>query len=100
MIKPLMRELLKEGKLTGAAKQLMDPMPYEMLYDTEADPHEIKNLAGSPEHQSVLLTMRSALDTWQKETGDRGSIPEPTKVVAPFKKEMHDWFGTPKWAGH
>ncbi len=32
------------------------------------------------------------------ETGDRGHIPESREVVAPFAKEMHDWFGTPAWA--
>ena len=99
MIKPLMRKLLNEGKLTGAAKSLMEPMPLESLYDTEVDPHEIKNLANSSEHQAILQEMRAALDTWEIETGDRGSIPEPLDVVAPFEKEMHDWFGTPDWVG-
>ena len=42
--------------------------------------------------------MRSALKTWETETRDRGAIPEPAEIVAPFEKEMHDWFGTPKWA--
>jgi len=31
------------------------------------------------------------------ETGDLGQWPEPPEVVAPFEKEMHDWFGTPSW---
>jgi hypothetical protein len=26
---------------------------------------------------------------------DRGAIPEPVDVVAPFAEEMHDFFGTP-----
>ena len=99
MIKPLMREMLAAGQLTGPALDLMQPMPYELLYDTEADPHEINNLAGSsdPEHQAALIRMRAALDTWQVETGDLGEWPEPEEVVAPFEKEMHDWFGTPAW---
>ena len=36
-------------------------------------------------------------DTWTIETGDRGAIPEPPEIVAPFLKEMEDWFGTPEW---
>ncbi|MBD3672816.1 MAG: hypothetical protein HUJ26_04755 [Planctomycetaceae bacterium] len=24
---------------------------------------------------------------------------EPAEIVAPFEKEMHDWFGTPEWYG-
>lgn len=98
-IKPLMRELLAAGKLTGAARQLMTPLPPEQLFDTHSDPHETENLADSndPEHQAALLKMRAALDTWIAETGDRGEFAEPREIVAPFEKEMHDWFGTPDW---
>ena len=98
-IKPLMREMLEAGELTGPAYELMQPMPYELLYDTLEDPYEITNLAESdkPEHQEVLLQMRTALDTWEVETGDLGYRTEPRDIVAPFEKEMHDWFGTPDW---
>ena len=100
LVKPLMRKLYAEGKLTGAAKELMEPLPFEQLYDTEIDPHEINNLVDSsdPSHVKVLQEMRSALDQWMVETGDRGEINESRAVVAPFEKEMHDWFGTPEWA--
>ena len=99
LVKPLMRRLYAEGKLTGAAAELMEPLPYEQLYDTEADPHEINNLVDSehPEHQQVLEQMRAALDQWIVDTGDRGEFQEPREIVTPFEKEMHDWFGTPEW---
>ncbi len=99
LVKPLMRKLHAEGKLTGPPADLMKPFPREMLFDTKADPHEIRNLANSEElfHHEALLQLRAALDTWITETGDRGRIPEPPEVVAPFEKEMHDWFGTPAW---
>ena len=99
LVKPLMRKLKAEGKLSGPPLELMKPFPDEMLYDTINDPHEIRNHAGSnlPEHQAALRRLRSALDTWMIESGDRGHIPEPPEVVAPFIKEMHDWFGTPAW---
>lgn len=98
-IKPLMRKMHKAGQLVGPPADLMQPLPPEQLYDTEADPHEIVNLATStqPEHQATLLQMRAALDTWIAETGDRGEFQEPREVFAPFEKEMHDWFGTPDW---
>ena len=94
-----MRTLHAQGKLTGAAAALMEPLPYEQLYDTEVDPHEIKDLVDSPdpEHQQILGEMRAALDQWILETGDRGEIPEPPEIVAPFEQEMHEWFGTPDW---
>ncbi|MBT4865108.1 MAG: sulfatase-like hydrolase/transferase, partial [Planctomycetaceae bacterium] len=99
-VKPLMRRLLAEGKLTGAPLALMQPrLPDEQLFDNAADPHEIHNLAKSdkPEHREALLRLRAALDVWITETGDLGQWLEPAEVVLPFEKEMHDWFGTPKW---
>ena len=50
--------------------------PPEELYDTTVDPHEIKNLASSPQHQEVLKRMRGVLERWQKETVDLGLVPE------------------------
>ena len=99
LVKPLMRRLKAEGKLSGPALDLMKPFADEMLFDTKRDPHEIRNLVGSgdPEHEGALLRLRAALDTWMVESGDRGHIPEPSDVVAPFVREMHDWFGTPDW---
>jgi hypothetical protein len=76
----------------------MKPFPQEQLFDTKDDPHEITNLADNPAYQAVLRQMRSALDTWIVETRDRGHLVESRELVAPFEKEMHDWFGTPDWA--
>ncbi len=99
LVKPLMRRLMAEGKLTGPPAELMKPFPREQLFDLKTDPHEVRNLAdsGDPEHRAALLRLRAALDTWLVETGDLGRRPEPPSVVAPFEKEMHDWFGTPEW---
>jgi hypothetical protein len=99
LVKPLMRKLAASGKLTGPPAELMKPVPYEQLFDTQADPHEVRNLADSnkPEHREALIRLRAALDVWMTETGDLGQWPEPPEVVAPFEKEMHDWFGTPSW---
>lgn len=100
LVKPLMRRLKAEGKLTGPALDLMKPFPDEMLFDTQSDPYEIRNLADStdPSHHAALLRLRAALDTWMVESGDRGHILEPPEIVAPFVKEMDNWFGTPDWA--
>jgi arylsulfatase A-like enzyme len=100
LVIPLMRALQTQGKLTGPPADLMALRgPGEELYDLEADPHEIRNLVHSPqaEHREALLRLRTALDVWITETGDRGQWPELPEVVSPFEKEMHDWFGTPSW---
>ena len=98
-IVPLMRELHAAGKLNDAQAALLRPLPPEELYDLVTDPHEINNLATSsdPEHQRVLTELRGAVERWIVETNDRGREPEPREIVAPFEKEMHDWFGTPVW---
>nr|WP_272210330.1 hypothetical protein [Marinicella sp. W31]MDC2876198.1 hypothetical protein [Marinicella sp. W31] len=44
--------------------------PPEELYDLEADPHEVKNLADDPDHREQLLAMRKATEAWQRDTHD------------------------------
>jgi N-sulfoglucosamine sulfohydrolase len=100
LILPLMRDLEQRGQLAGPPLELMQRRgPCEELYDTTTDRDEIHDLFGStdPQHREALVRLRAALDTWMVETGDLGAIPEPAEVVAPFEKEMHDWFGTPAW---
>lgn len=101
LIMPLLRELQRKGALEGPSADLMRRTgPCEELYDTRADPHEIRNLIDSnqPEHRTALARLRAALDTWVVETGDRGQWQEPRATVAPFAREMDAWFGTPAWA--
>ncbi len=58
----LLKDLHAEGKLTPEQELFMAPRrPAEELYDLQADPHEVKNLANSPEHQAVLKDMRAKL---------------------------------------
>ncbi len=54
-----------------------DSKPYEELYDTLVDPHELHNLADRPEHAARLAAMRGQLVDWMKRIGDKGLIPEP-----------------------
>ncbi|KAK4546590.1 hypothetical protein LTR36_001807 [Oleoguttula mirabilis] len=44
--------------------------PPEELYDLEADPDEVRNLAGDAEHQGLLLECRERVTEWQKATRD------------------------------
>lgn len=72
-----MRELLAAGKLSGPPLRFFQPAkPAEELYDTQADPHEIHNLAESGEHRSILERMRAAHLRWMDQTLDLGLIPE------------------------
>lgn len=53
-----------------------DRKPIEKLYDLEADPHEVNNLAADPKHAAVLERLRGLVDEWIVETGDRGAVME------------------------
>jgi len=69
--------LAKEGKLEGAAALYFRQVkPLEELYDVEADPDEVNNLAGAPEHRERLTRMREALFAWMVKTQDLGLVPE------------------------
>lgn len=46
------------------------PRPAEELYDVQADPQELNNLAQAGSHPEVLQELRAVLDKWQRETGD------------------------------
>ncbi len=71
------RRLNGEGKLLGPQKLFFAPTkPREELYDLDADPHEINNLAEHPAQVATLQEMRAALDRWMVETKDLGAIPE------------------------
>lgn len=52
------------------------PQPTETLYDTQADPWEVKNLADDPSFAEVLAKMRGKLVETMQETRDTGLIPE------------------------
>lgn len=67
----------KAGKLNPLQKLFFAPSkPAEELYDCEADPHEIQNLAADPKYAKKLKQLRSALDKWIVDTKDLGAVPE------------------------
>lgn len=71
------RRLAEEDQLTGPQKIFFEPKkPPEELYDTDADPHEIHNLAADPKYASELERLRAAHKKWQAETHDPGITPE------------------------
>jgi len=79
----LLKELHAAGKLTPEQDVLCAPtMPEEELYDLERDPHEIKNLAKSPEHKKTLERLRNVLNKWIEETNDQGRELEPADLAA------------------
>lgn len=67
----VMQELFAAGKLSPPQSVCFTaPSPEEELYDLDADPHSLRNLAADASHKSVLDKMRKKLDAWQVSTKD------------------------------
>ena len=68
--------LHEQGKLNPVQDRFFQIKPTEELYDLEADPHMINNLAADPKYDGVLRRMRGVLHDWQLETRDLGLLGE------------------------
>jgi len=80
------------GALTGApALWYRQSKPEEELFDCQADPYELNNLAEDPQYAETLQRMRTAMDEWLARVGDKGQIPEFDMV-----QEMWPNFEQPK----
>ena len=80
----IMQEWLRlqaEGALTGVPGLWMQTRrPAEELYDTRADPHQIRNLAADSAHRATLERMRRAVTDWMTRIGDQGLINEAEMI--------------------
>jgi N-sulfoglucosamine sulfohydrolase len=79
------------GELNKAQSMFWEPKPAEELYDIQADPHNIKNLAGQESYKKVLNTMREANRQWQLEIKDGGFIPESIMMEISEKTTLYDY---------
>ena len=71
------RRMHAEGSLTPQqAAWFADHKPEEELYDCLTDPWQMHNLAEDPDHQAILASHRSALETHLSEVGDLGATSE------------------------
>ncbi len=69
--------LWEAGQLNEVQSQFFRaPRPVEELYDTQADPHQINNLADDPQYASVKERLREECFGWIKRSGDVGFLPE------------------------
>lgn len=93
------KELFDAGKLNEAQSQFWRKKPPEELYDLEADPQQIHNLAASSEHQKTMHELRTALRDWQLRIRDVGLLPEDelhNRVPGQTPYELgHDSVGYP-----
>jgi uncharacterized sulfatase len=78
----VLQTLAKEGKLNDLqARWLAPTRPEFELYDHQADPHEVNNLAADPAHKKAFERLKKRLDQWIAETNDQGRTAEPRAVL-------------------
>ncbi len=77
---PTMQELLRlknERKLNDVQMQwFREHKPKEELFDCDADPFELNNLAGDPIYQEKLNELSAEMDRWLTIIGDNPNIKE------------------------
>ncbi len=82
------RELYHAGKLNDAQREFFEPRAAEALYDVEADPYEVRNLAGDPEYADILKEMRGELSSFVSELPDLSFFPESQLAKAAFQNPV------------
>lgn len=87
-----LRELHKEGRLDALQEPLLfaPTRAKEELYDLDADPFELTNLADDPRHLETLETLRRRSELWSDVTGDHGREPEPWSM---YDSDMRTYLG-------
>ena len=85
----LMRGMAQTGELNKAQAHFFQAKkPDHELYDLNADPFEVNNLAYDPQYQHELLRLQAVLDNWELETNDLGRLPEPKAAREFFARRI------------
>jgi hypothetical protein len=88
----VMQELHAQGKLKRPETLFMEPRKPEWeLYDVQADPHEINNLAGSSKHKQAFQELRARLEGWVQESNDHGRFREKLEAVSERDRKGLVW---------
>jgi N-sulfoglucosamine sulfohydrolase len=77
------RQWAAEGKLNEVQSIHFRPTkPVEELYDTETDPHQVRNLADDPALATKKAELSTALDEWLRQTNDMAGRLTADQMVA------------------
>jgi arylsulfatase A-like enzyme len=77
-----LRKAHAEGRLNDIQQKLLfsPTRASEELYDLQADPHELHNLADDPAFADTVEQMHSRLEDWMQRTNDLGRTPETAEM--------------------
>ncbi|MEZ4702548.1 MAG: sulfatase-like hydrolase/transferase [Rhodothermales bacterium] len=83
---------MKPEDMSDAVRQFAGPTkPREALFDTQADPLNLNNLAASGSHQDVLQRMRGVLNDYLVDHRDLGFVPEVEMRRMGMGTTAYDW---------
>jgi N-sulfoglucosamine sulfohydrolase len=92
-------QMLEDGQLNSHQRRWFEPPGKEQLYDIQADPFELNNLAESPEHRPTLNRMRAALAEWQRHNRDWSEQSEAAMFAAFWPKGEQPITASPSFHG-
>jgi hypothetical protein len=89
----VLKQWKADGKLTPKQTPFMaDTRPPEELYNLQADPFELHNLAADETQAGTLDQMRAQLDGWIAATNDTGATPEnPLPAEYDLRTRVDGW---------
>ena len=82
------RNAYELGTLNARQEQFFKARSPEVLYNIEADPHELYDLSKNPEYQSTLKTLRKALQKQVGKMPDLSFFPEPYFIQKGIKNPV------------
>lgn len=77
----MLRAVHKANKLPPASEVMWHPKPIEELYDLKTDPHELNNLAESPDYQEIKSRLQKEMHKWMLEHKDIGLLHEAEFMI-------------------
>jgi N-sulfoglucosamine sulfohydrolase len=85
-----LRRAHNAGEMPPAGELMWHPKPVEELYDLQSDPHELNNLANSPEYAETLVKMRTLLKNQILNTRDACLLFEPEMMMRPVGTSTYE----------
>jgi arylsulfatase A-like enzyme len=76
-----LRAARNAGALNEEQQKLWNPKPVEELYDLQADPQELNNVAANADFAGIKQQLKEQMDHWMVEHKDFGLLPEAEYMI-------------------
>ena len=86
-----LREAMLEGSLNEEQLKMWSAKPIEELYDLDADPQELNNVANNADYASIKNQLKKRLEHWMVEHKDFGLLPEAEYMIRSEESSPYDY---------